>query len=144
MSACPSSSMVPLPLDAAVDDRDVVTMVAPMPGFETCRKFVVAMNPDLAPFTALSGLDESKPAFLAVDPRLVLHGYEAALDDTARRQLGAAPGDTLLWLALVRATGDQALVNLRAPIVINPQQMRGVQLVPPDSPYSTDHPLFLD
>jgi len=144
MSASSSAAAVSLQTDRAIDARDVVTMVAPMPGFEACRQFVVAMNPDLAPFTALSGLDESKPAFLAVDPRLVLHGYETSLDDTARRQLGAEPGDTLLWLALVRAAGDQALVNLRAPIVINPQQMRGVQLVPPDSPYSTDHPLFLD
>jgi len=135
---------MPLPGDVPVDIRDVVTMVAPMPGFEACRQFVVAVNPELAPFTALSGLDESKPAFLAVDPRLVLHGYDASLDETARRQLGAAPDDALLWLALVRAAGDQTLVNLRAPIVINPQQMRGVQLVPPDSPYSTDHPLFLD
>jgi flagellar assembly factor FliW len=144
MSAYPSVAAASLPGPVTVDAGAVVTMVAPMPGFESCRKFVVAVNPDLAPFTALSGVDESTPAFLAVDPRLVLHGYDTPLDDTVRHQLGAAPGDTLLWLALVRATGDRALVNLRAPIVINPQQMRGVQLVPPDSPYSTDHPLCLD
>ena len=48
----------------------------------------------------------------------------------------------LLWLALVSAHEHApATVNLRAPIVINPASMRGIQIVPAESPYRLDHPL---
>ena len=36
----------------------------------------------------------------------------------------------LLWLAIVSVTDTGATANLRAPIVINPQSMRGLQLLP--------------
>lgn len=123
---------------------DVVTFVAPMPGFPGCRQFVLASAPSLAPFTSLNGLDEPRPSFLAIDPHLVQPGYQVTLDDNARRQLDLVEGEPLLWLALVRVRDDAALVNLRAPIVINPRRMSGLQLVPHDSAYSTDHLLPLD
>jgi flagellar assembly factor FliW len=34
-----------------------------------------------------------------------------------------------------------ATANLRAPLVINPASMRGIQLISLDSPYRIDHPL---
>lgn len=126
------------------DAGDIVTLAAPMPGFPGCRQFVLASAPGLAPFTSLNGLDEPRPSFLAIDPHLVLAGYQVTLDDTTRRQLELEGDEPLLWLALVHFRDDAALVNLRAPIVINPRRMRGLQLVPHDSPYATDHPLPLD
>ena len=44
----------------------------------------------------------------------------------------------------LRLEDDHAFINLRAPIVINPRRMLGLQLVSADSPYATDHPLLLD
>jgi flagellar assembly factor FliW len=32
-------------------------------------------------------------------------------------------------------------VNLRAPLVVNPKSMLGLQLIAPESAYRTDHPL---
>ena len=40
-----------------------------------------------------------------------------------------------------RATTAQATVNLRAPLVINPASMRGIQLIAAESRYPIDHPL---
>ncbi|HVT46345.1 MAG TPA: flagellar assembly protein FliW [Vicinamibacterales bacterium] len=127
--------------DVAVHE-EVVTFADGLPGFESSHRFVLVASPSLDPFTLLQGMGPDAPSFVAIDPRQVEPSFagEAALADRAR--LDAAPGAPLLWLALVSAHEHApATVNLRAPIVINPASMRGIQIVPAESPYRLDHPL---
>jgi flagellar assembly factor FliW len=47
-----------------------------------------------------------------------------------------------LWLAIVTLDQDErAFVNLRAPIVVNPERMLGYQVMPHNSLYPLRHPL---
>lgn len=137
---------VPMPLvpqeALAAGASDVVCLPDGLPGFKHCRRFVVVSSDHLAPLTCLQGLDDDRPSFLAIDPRLVLPGYEAALSPADRTRLDAAPGDPLLWLALVHMDHDRVLVNLQAPVVINPVRMYGLQVIATEGPYSTHHELL--
>lgn len=118
--------------------RDVVTLSDGLPGFETCRRFFLLTSPELEPLMCLQGLDESRPAFLAIDPRLVDSTYRCTLDDLQHRRLGASADAPLLWLAIVRVTEtDGSTVNLRAPLVIDPNRMQGVQLLAGHDDYDT-------
>lgn len=122
--------------------RDVVTLVDGLPGFETCRRFLLLTSPTLDPLTCLQGLDEPKPSFLVVDPRFVDPEYSCCLDDLQRRRLGATPDTPLLWLAIVRVASEGgSTVNLRAPLVVNPGKMCGLQLLAGHDGYDTNHPL---
>jgi flagellar assembly factor FliW len=113
-----------------------------LPGFEASRRFVLVTSPALAPFTLIQGVDEGTPSFLALDPRLVDPDYASPLADSDLVRLRAAHKTPLLWLVLITILADgSATANLNAPIVINPEVMRGIQLVAPDSPYLIDHPL---
>jgi flagellar assembly factor FliW len=125
-------------------DGTVVTMPDGLPGFEKCRRYVIITAPTLAPFTCLQGLDESRPSFLALDPKMLIEDFALDLGDADRARLDARKDDSLLWLALVRFEPEVAKVNLRAPVVINPRSMSGVQLIAQESPYSTEHPIPLD
>lgn len=122
---------------------DVVTMPEGLPGFESCRRFVVVTASTLAPFTCLQGLDGDRPSFLALDPRAILTDYQATLSVSDRYRLDVREHDTLLWLALVRLGDDNASVNLRAPVVINPRRMIGLQSFDAERPYETNHPLLV-
>jgi flagellar assembly factor FliW len=98
-----------------VGSEESISFPSGVPGFEACRRFVL-------------------PTY-----RTVLSGADLV-------RLGASPDGSLLWLAIVTledATG-QAHVNLRAPIVINPQMMVGYQLMPSNSLYPLRHPLSGD
>ena len=122
--------------------NDVVTFADGLPGFERYRRFVLLAPPGLLPFTLVQGLDEGAPSFVAIDPHAVDRGYSTTLDQTDLARLDAVQGGPLLWLALISAKADgAATVNLRAPLVINPGSMRGIQYIPPDSAYRIDHPL---
>lgn len=124
--------------------EDVLTVPDGLPGFEACRRYVVVTSAALEPFTCLQGLEGTRPSFLALDPRLVVADYAAPLHAAARRRLDAQVDDPLLWLALVHLGEAAGSVNLRAPVVINPRRMLGVQLMGDDSRYTTDHRLLLD
>ena len=79
---------------------------------------------------------------MAIDPRRVSGDYSTALDRAELARLDATAAEPLLWLAIVAAHEDgSATANLRAPLVINPAAMRGIQLISLDSPYPIDHPL---
>lgn len=125
----------------SADAAGVVTFTAGLPGFERCRRFVLVSAPALGPFTCLHGLDAPHPSFLTIDPRRVVAGYGPALTAADRRRLDADDGSPLLWLSVVRLDGDRATANLRAPIVVNPARLLGVQVLEADSPFAADHHL---
>lgn len=121
---------------------DVVHFPEGLPGFEACRRYTVVTAPALEPFCSLQGQGPGAPAFVAIDPRRVSPDFACALEATDRARLHLADDDStenapLLWLAIVTVSDASATANLRAPIVINPQTMRGVQLLPA----SSDQPL---
>lgn len=122
-----------------VDSDDIVTFAHGLPGFEKCRRFVLVSAPSLDPFTCLHGIDAPEPSFLTLDPRRVVPGYLTSLGDGDRHRLGLTGDDTLLWLAVVHVDDESARVNLKAPVVINPRRMVGLQVLTVDTAYATDH-----
>lgn len=119
----------------------VVTFPDGLPGFEASRQYVLVTSPELEPFMCLRGVDEGGPAFLAIDPRRVVADYPCALESPNAERIGRAAEAPLLWLAIVTASEHSASVNLRAPLVINPTSMLGVQVIAVESRYPFDQPL---
>jgi flagellar assembly factor FliW len=124
--------------------EDIVSFPTGLPGFETARRFVILSSPDFAPLQCLQSVDGPSPSFLVVDPRLVLEGYRTRLNQSDLVRLGVAEDAALVWLAIVTVTDEGTFVNLRAPVVINPERMLGFQLVPSDSLYPLRHPLGVE
>jgi flagellar assembly factor FliW len=125
-------TMHPVPSDATL------TFAAGLPGFESCRRFVLLQSDEFAPGVCLKGLDGDAPAFLLVDPRLIAPGFRGQLSDADRVRLGGGDDAACVWLVMVSAAGPEPRVNLRAPIVINATTMRGIQLVPTDETAPVD------
>jgi len=120
---------------------DAITFTDGLPGFEECRHFVVMSSPTLEPFMCIQGLGEDAPSFLAIDPRLVVDDYRCELGESDRTRLETPTGRPLLWLAIVSPDAGGAKVNLRSPVVINPETMRGVQVLEGDQAYPLDYRL---
>jgi flagellar assembly factor FliW len=131
--------------DFDADARDILDFPDGLPGFEPCRRFVVLSSTSVAPLQCLHAVDGPPATFLAIDPRVVLPKYRCVLGPGDLARLGASDTTLLLWLALVAVDeAGQATVNLRAPVVINPDRMVGFQLVPTNSVYPLRYPLTVD
>ena len=119
--------------------REVVAFPHGLPGFEACRSFVV-FSADAAPFQWLTSVEGPPASFLTVDPRRILPTFRQALGGADLERLGADGSTPLLWLAIVLVEADGTLAaNLRAPIVINPINRIGQQVMPHDSLYPLRH-----
>ena len=118
-----------------VAPADVVSFPAGLPGFEECREFVVLSSRELEPFKCLQSVEGPSASFLALDPRRAFPDYRCALSEVDRARLGEPDDAALVWLAVVTVQAEQTIVNLRAPIVINPARMIGYQLMPSNSLY---------
>jgi flagellar assembly factor FliW len=125
-----------------VSDDQIVSFPSGLPGFEQCRRFVVVSTAEIAPMQCLHAVEGPNTSFLVLDPRRVMPEYRAVLTQTDFVRLGATQATTLLWLAVVSFDEvGQAFVNLRAPVVINPERMLGYQVMPHNSLYPLRHPL---
>lgn len=114
---------------------EIITFPAGLPGFEECRRFVVLSSRELEPFKCLQSVEGPSASFLGVDPRRVFPDYRCVLSDVDRTRLGDPDETSLVWLAVVTVLDAQTLVNLRAPVVVNPTRMLGYQLMPSNSLY---------
>ena len=118
-----------------VSTDEIIAFPAGLPGFEECRRFVVLSSRELDPFQCLQSVEGPSASFLAVDPRRAFPDYRCVLSDVDRARLGEPDEASLVWLAVVTVLDDQTLVNLRAPVVVNPTRMLGYQLMPSNSLY---------
>lgn len=117
--------------DAEVNAGDVLVFADGLPGYEASRQFALLDVPEQAPLKVLHAVNAAEPCFLVVDPKSVLPSYRYQLSDSDRLRLGAKDDSTLLWLAIVIVDdAGTVAVNLRAPIVINPERMTGRQVMP--------------
>lgn len=115
--------------------EDIVSFPAGLPGFEECRRFVVLSSRELEPFKCLQSVEGPSASFLAVDPRRAFPDYRCVLSDVDRVRLGEPDETRLVWLAIVTVHENETIVNLRAPVVVNPDRMLGYQLMPSNSLY---------
>ncbi|MEV0565453.1 flagellar assembly protein FliW [Dactylosporangium sp. NPDC049742] len=109
----------------------VIDFVAPMPGFPDDRRFVLVRLEDTGTLYALTSVDSAGLRFLVVPPAQFFPDYAPEVDDDALAALGVSDAEGLLVLLVVTA-GDgvqDATVNLMAPIVLDQQSRRAVQLV---------------
>jgi flagellar assembly factor FliW len=132
-------AVTPSPVGAVEREQEIVNFPYGLAGFERCRSFVV-FAAEAAPFQWLTAVEGPPASFLTIDPRRVLPTYRSKLSRADLERLGATSSTNLLWLAIVLIEADGTIAaNLRAPVVINPETMIGIQVVPQDSIYPLRH-----
>ncbi|WP_432830345.1 flagellar assembly protein FliW [Dactylosporangium sp. CA-092794] len=110
----------------------VIDFVAPMPGFPDERRFVLVRLDDAGVLYALTSVDAPGLRFLVVPPAQFFPDYAPEIDDETLAALGVTDQADLLVLLVVTAgeTGaEDATANLMAPIVLDQNSRRAVQLV---------------
>ncbi|WP_437559986.1 flagellar assembly protein FliW [Acidithiobacillus sulfuriphilus] len=106
------------PLD--IDDEQIWTCAAPMPGFEDLRRFALLHVADQGPFLWLQSLEEPLISFLLVE------GRHFALDYTGRPPFLRAEGSciTLVMVILPRQPEEGLQANALAPLCFQPESRR--------------------
>ena len=112
-----------------IDEKDIVTFNGPIFGFEKYRRFVFLYQEDLSEhFIWLQSVEEPQLCFILVQPDLITDHYTPELPPEAKTLLG--DGDYMCWLIVsLREPFTDSTVNLRSPIVVNPELRQAAQFV---------------
>jgi len=126
-----------------VDADKVIAFPEGLPGFEDVRKFVLLGNEENAdtPFRWLQSVDRPELAFVVVDPFLIRKDYDIEIPDETCRKLGIRSIEDIQLLSIVVVPADysQMSINLKAPIIININNRKGLQFVLDTDIYGVRH-----
>jgi flagellar assembly factor FliW len=117
-----------------------------LPGFPRETAFLPVEIPDQLPLVYLQSVRTPELCFAALPVNCLVADYQfsATVEDLTLIELGrdAVPGLQMLCLALLCFGEDgTASANLRAPIVVNLQNRRGVQAIQNEDRYPIRFPL---
>lgn len=127
-----------------VDQQDIITFEAGLPGFEQLHLFVM-LHPDPAmPFSYLQSTEDVTVSLLAVNPFAFYPQYDFKLAESVQEELGIETEQDVAVLSVVtlKEQLEQSTLNLIAPIIINTRTKMGRQIILTNSSYQHRHPLI--
>lgn len=127
-----------------IDEEQIIDFPHGIPGFPDEKAFVHIPYGVESPFSFLQSANEPNLTFLLVDPFAFFTDYEFELDDEAASELGVSSENPPQVFLIANVKGEIAdlTVNLLAPVILNPVNHIGRQIILEKKDYSIRHKLF--
>ena len=131
-----------------IDNDKVITFDRGIIGFDEFKQFTIVYDAqkDAQSSTMwLQSLDEVSLALPVIKPELILEHYDPIVEDELINSLGENIKDAeLLVLVTLTVTQDikEMTCNLKAPIIINVDTMKGIQLIADNDDYMVRYPIY--
>jgi flagellar assembly factor FliW len=107
----------------------IIDMAVPMPGFPAHRQFVLVRLNDNGLLYAFTSVDDPNLRFLVAPPEPFFPDYAPEIDEEVFAALNTRDVDRLLLLTVITAGVNETTANLLAPIVVDRDSMRAIQVV---------------
>lgn len=117
-----------------LDESKIITFEGGLFGFEDYTRFALLYNSEAEERPSISWLqsiDEQSLALPVMIPTIVMPDYNPIVEDGVLESLGEWNEDNISVLVTVTVPKDIALMttNMKAPIIINTENMKGCQVV---------------
>ena len=121
------------PIEATMIDPSLglptITMAVPMPGFPAHREFVLVRLNDDGLLYAFTSIQDPELRFLVAPPEPFFPDYAPEIENEVFSALNTKDPDRLLLLTVITAGVEETTANLLAPIVVDRDSMRAMQVV---------------
>ena len=129
----------------SVSEDQIITFPSGLPGFPNFRRYTLLHDPLKLPFYCLQCVDSPSLAFLVTEPTALVPDYRPRNGATNLKELRAASLDDLqmlVTLTIPPGRPGEMTANLMSPLLINPAQGLGKQVVIDKPQYSHQHPVI--
>ncbi|KJR43376.1 Flagellar assembly factor FliW [Candidatus Magnetoovum chiemensis] len=120
-----------------IDEDKIITFPRAIAGFENLRRYFLLAHKD--PVKWLHSVEDPDVAFLVVEPFGIIEEYSFKLVDEIEAFLELSSIDNALVLVILSVTNNKLTANLRLPLIINTDNLVGVQLILDDNRVPIDY-----
>ena len=128
-----------------VSTDQIITFASGLPGFPDERRFALINDHLEPPFYCLQSVDNASLTFVVTDPTALVPDYRPKNGARTLQELRASgPEDlqALVTLTIPPGRPREITANLMSPLLINPEQRLGKQVVIERPHYSHQYPIF--
>jgi flagellar assembly factor FliW len=130
-----------------IEDDSVYSFPQGVYGFEDVGSFAVFMHEeDGVSFVYLQAVYSAHPCFLVFSPWDMAPGYKPRVSDEDLRFFGVDSEKDLIFLVIATVPADDVRklsINIKSPVVLNPMNMLGRQVILLNEDYSVRYHPFL-
>jgi len=114
-------------------DIPTITMAVPMPGFPAHQQFALVRLNDDDLLYAFTSLRDPELRFLVAPPEPFFPDYAPEIENDVFAALNTKDPDRLLVMVVITAGVTETTANLMAPIIVDRDSRRAIQVVLSDS-----------
>ena len=132
----------------AIEDDKIINFEHGILGFPDLKRFTLIFDIEKgadATIKWLQSLDEPNFAMPVMNPHIIMEDYEPMFDIELLEPLGSDLSlDNLLMFVTVTVPKDitKITVNLKAPIIVNVQECKAVQLISDNDAYAIKYSIY--
>jgi len=129
-----------------INEKQKVKIPLGLFGFEDYKDYVLLDNIEQGQFFWLQSTDDKEIAFILINPFLFRKDYEANVTNDELTEIGLkSPENALVFVIVtIPQDGNSMTANLQGPIIINKENMTGMQAVLSDSKWKTKHDIIAE
>jgi flagellar assembly factor FliW len=121
------------PIGATMSDTElempIIDMALPMPGFPAHRQFVLVRLNDEGLLYAFTSVEDPELRFLVAPPEPFFPDYAPEIENEVFATLNTKDPDRLLVMVVITAGVKETTANLLAPIIVDRDTRRAMQVV---------------
>jgi len=129
----------------SVSEKDIIRFEHGLFGFEMLKDYIlISFEPGSDNLMCLQSTEDSELAFILMNPFNLKKDYSPNLTDSDIEELGireTTEGVLYYAVCVVKDDVSESTVNLKCPLVINPESQTAKQLILDDERYSFRHSL---
>lgn len=129
----------------SVSQKDIIKFEYGLFGFEMLKDYIlISFEPGSDNLMCLQSTEDSELAFILMNPFNLKKDYSPNLTDSDIEELGireTTEGVLYYAVCVVKDDVSESTVNLKCPLVINPESQTAKQLILDDERYSFRHSL---
>ena len=128
--------------EVKINEKDIIRFENGIPGFEHNKKFII-LSDDVqeASFKWLQSVDTPEVSFALVDPFIIKPDYDINISEETVEALNIKEKNDVEVYSIVVVPEDisKMTMNLKAPVIINVKDMKGIQVILDTDEYSVRH-----
>ncbi len=130
--------------EADLPDSSMIRFENGIPGFENLHLFALISDADEPDLHYLQSAEEESVCFVVTPPAALVGSYDIDINDELVQELGIEdPTDVYIYTILtIPEALTELTANLKAPILVNFKNRRGVQGVLSNTRYSIRHKII--